>query len=203
MPATILTQQQQKVLELLAPIVCEQQFYLAGGTALALMIQHRRSLDFDFFTAHSFNPSAILSRLPYGEIRQQTRGTLTVGLDSIQTSFFEYPYPLLQPVNEEGIVPLAQMPDIAAMKISAIAGRGSRKDFIDLYYIIQRGYSFQQCLSFFSEKFKTIKVDIYHLMRSLTYFDDAESEVMPEMLTECNWETIKRFFISEATKLQE
>ncbi|MEW6061123.1 MAG: nucleotidyl transferase AbiEii/AbiGii toxin family protein [Bacteroidota bacterium] len=202
MPAAILTQQQQKVLELLAPIVREQQFYLAGGTALALMLEHRRSVDFDFFIGQPFEPSTILNRLPHCEIRQQTRGTLTVALDSIQTSFFEYPHPLLEPVNMTGMVPTAQIADIAAMKILAIAGRGSRKDFIDLYYIIQRRYSLQQCLSFFTEKFQTIKIDIYHLMRSLTYFDDAESEIMPEMLIECNWEMIKKFFITEVTKLQ-
>lgn len=202
MPAAILTQQQQKVLELLAPMVREQQFYLAGGTALALMMEHRRSIDFDFFIEHSFDPSTILNRLPYAEIRLQTHGTLTVALESIQTSFFEYPYPLLEPVNAAGMVPMAQIADIAAMKVSAIAGRGSRKDFIDLYCITQRAYSLQQCLVFFSEKFKTIKVDIYHLMRSLTYFDDAEKEIMPEMLIDCRWETIKKFFISEVTKLQ-
>ncbi|MEW5799309.1 MAG: nucleotidyl transferase AbiEii/AbiGii toxin family protein [Bacteroidota bacterium] len=202
MPAAVLTQKQQKVLELLVPIVHDHQFYLAGGTALALHMGHRRSVDFDFFTAQQFDPLTILQRLPQCEIRQQTSGTLTVEIDSVQTSFFEFTYPLLEPLERGALVPMAHIADIAAMKVSAIAGRGSRKDFIDLYIITQRKYSLQECLSIFAKKFRTTKTDVYHIMRSVTYFEDAEREIMPEMLIECDWESIKQFFVTEVKKLQ-
>ena len=201
MSEAILTQPQQKVLELLTPLVLEKKFYLAGGTALALHIGHRRSVDFDFFTQQQFDPSALLTMLPPCAVHQQARGTLTISVHSVRTSFFEFPYPLLEPLQSSKNIPVAHIADIAAMKISAIAGRGSRKDFVDLYIIAKQFYSLQECITFFSKKYETVKTDIYHLMRSLTYFQDAEEETMPEMLIEFDWESAKKFFINEVKKL--
>ena len=202
MSATILTEQQQKVLELLAPIVEEKNFYLAGGTALAIQLHHRRSIDFDFFTDQSFNPSLLLAQLPPSNVLQEAAGTLTVLLDGVKVSFFSFPYPLLSVLKKSEKISLADITDIAAMKISAIAGRGSRKDFIDLFCIATMKYSLAECLTMFEKKFSAHTTDRYHLLRSVTYFADAEEEVMPEMLIEFDWERTKTFFIEEVKKLQ-
>ena len=99
----ILTEPQQALLELLSRIPEVRTFYLAGGTALALYLGHRRSKDFDFFRAREFLPQEILSQLRQaGELSvlQEAAGTLTVTLRGIPTSFFHYDYPLLRPLRE-------------------------------------------------------------------------------------------------------
>jgi len=133
----ILTEAQQTVLELLSRIAEVRTFYLGGGTALALYLGHRRSEDFDFFRAQELVPQNLLSVLrDTGDLAvlQEAAGTLTVRLRGVATSFFRYDYPLLQPLRESpwGLL-VADPDDIAAMKLAAVAGRGSRKDFVDLY----------------------------------------------------------------------
>jgi hypothetical protein len=133
----ILTEAQQTALELLSRLGEARTFYLAGGTALALHLGHRRSRDFDFFRAKEFMPQDLLSSLrEAGPVRvlQEAAGTLTVVLREVPTSFFRYDYPLLRPTHESPWgMNLADPEDIAATKLAALAGRGSRKDFVDLY----------------------------------------------------------------------
>jgi len=201
----ILTDPQQTVLELLSQIGEARTFYLAGGTALALFLGHRRSNDFDFFRAKEFVPQDLLSVLrETGEIEvlQETSGTLTVRLRGVPVSFFRYDYPLLRPLHESPWgIPLADPEDIAAMKLAALSGRGSRKDFIDLYFYAQECAPLRQVLDRFREKYRGISVDPYHLLRSLTFFDDAEAEAMPELLRGGTWDQIKSFFRAEAARL--
>jgi len=87
------------------------------------------------------------------------------------------------------------------MKLAALAGRGSRKDFVDLYFHARRIAPLEKVFELFREKYRGVSVDPYHLLRSLTFFDDAEAEAMPELLTEVTWEEIKAFFRAEATRL--
>jgi hypothetical protein len=180
-------------------------FYLAGGTALALHLGHRRSRDFDFFRAQDFLPQELLSTLRDGnglDVLQEAPGTLTVRLRGVPTSFFRYDYPLLRPLVETPWgLPLADPDDIAPMKLSALAGRGSRKDFVDLYAYAHRVAPLTQVFQRFREKYRGVTIDPYHLLRSLTYFADAEAEPMPEVLDEVAWETVKAFFRAEATRL--
>lgn len=197
MPTAILTQSQQKVLELLAEPVRDYGFYLAGGTALALQLGHRRSADFDFFTDSILDTINVRSRFSGIKVLQEARGTLTIFLREVKVSFFEYHYPLLQPPITTYQVPLAHIDDISAMKISAIAGRGSKKDFIDLYAIVQGSRALSKCLQLFEQKFAGVQVDKYHLMKSLIYFDDAEAEQTPEMLKPVSWDEVKGFFRRE------
>lgn len=201
----ILTDAQQTVLELLSRIGEARTFYLAGGTALALFLGHRRSNDFDFFRAKEFVPQDLLSALrETGEVEvlQEAAGTLTVGLRGVPVSFFRYDYPLLRPLHESPWgLPLADPEDIAAMKLAALSGRGSRKDFVDLYVYVQEIAPLRQILDRFREKYRGITVDPYHLLRSLTFFDDAEAEAMPELLRGVTWDEIKAFFRAEAARL--
>ena len=201
----ILTGPQQSLLELLSRIPEARTFYLAGGTALALHLGHRRSRDFDFFRPEDFVPQNLASALRDAdgiEVLQEAAGTLTVRLRDVPTSFFRYDYPLLRPLRESPwSVPLAEPDDIAAMKLSALAGRGSRKDFVDLYAYARQVAPLDQAFEGFREKYRGVKVDPYHLIRSLSYFDDAEAEPMPEMLGEITWDAVKGFFRAEAARL--
>ena len=201
----ILTEAQQTVLELLSRIPEVRTFYLAGGTGLALHLGHRRSEDFDFFRAGALVPQDLLTALrEVGElvVLQEAAGTLTVRLHGVATSFFQYDYPLLRPLRESSWgFPVADPDDIAAMKLAAIAGRGSRKDFVDLYVYAREVTSLRQALAWFRDKYRGVTVDPYHLLRSLTFFDDAEAEAMPHLLIELTWDEIKTFFRAEAARL--
>ncbi len=201
MSPNILTPQQQSVLELLKGVVLANEFYLAGGTALALQLGHRTSLDFDFFTPRPFNPENLIAQFTDLEVLHEATGTLTAVIQNVRISFFEYRYPLLHPLLKSFLVPVAHVEDIAAMKISAIASRGSKKDFVDLYCILQDGYSLADVFLFFRKKFAGIYVDEYHIMRSLLYFEDAEREEMPEMKAPLQWGHIKLFIQGEVEKL--
>ena len=201
----ILTEAQQTVLELLSRIAEVRTFYLGGGTALALYLGHRRSEDFDFFRAQELVPQNLLSVLrDTGDLAvlQEAAGTLTVRLRGVATSFFRYDYPLLQPLRESpwGLL-VADPDDIAAMKLAAVAGRGSRKDFVDLYAYAHEIAPLEQALARFRDKYRGVTVDPYHLLRSLTFFEDAEAEAMLDLLIGVTWDEIKRFFRGEATRL--
>ncbi len=201
----ILTDSQQTLLELLSRIAEVRTFYLAGDTALALYLGHRRSRDFDFFRPKEFAPQDLLSVLrETGEpdVLLEAAGTLTVTLRGVPTSFFRYDYPLLRPLHESPWgLGLADPEDIAAMKLSALAGRGSRKDFVDLYFHARQIASLEQTFERFREKHRGVSVDPYHLLRSLTFFDDAEAEAMPDLLVGVTWDEIKAFFRAEAAPL--
>lgn len=201
----ILTESQQALLELLSQVAEVRTFYLAGGTALALSLGHRRSRDFDFFRPKDFVPQDLLSTLrETGDlfVLQQAAGTLTVMLRDIPVSFFRYDYPLLRPLHESPWgLPLADPEDIAAMKLAAIAGRGARKDFVDLYFYAREIAPLERLFSRFREKYRGVSVDPYHLLRSLTFFEDAEAEAMPDLLVGVTWDEIRAFFRAEAARL--
>ncbi len=201
----VLTDSQQTVLELLSRISEVRTFYLAGGTALALYLGHRRSKDFDFFRPKEFAPQELLSVLRGTaelDVLLEATGTLTVVLRGVPTSFFRYDYPLLRPLRESPWgLSVADPEDIASMKLAALAGRGSRKDFVDLYFHARQIAPLEQTLERFREKYRGVSVDPYHLLRSLTFFDDAEAEAMPDLLVGTTWDEIKAFFRAEAARL--
>ncbi|MGH9364313.1 MAG: nucleotidyl transferase AbiEii/AbiGii toxin family protein [Thermoanaerobaculia bacterium] len=201
----ILTQAQQTLLELLSRIPEVRTYYLAGGTALALHLGHRRSRDLGFFRAKEFVPQDLLSALRGTtgvDVLQEGAGTLTAKLDGIPVSFFHYDYPLLRSLYESpwGLF-VADPEDVAAMKLAAIAGRGSRKDFVDLYVYAKQAAPLERLFDRFHEKYRGVNVDPYHLLRSLTFFDDAEAEPMPDMLKVTSWDEIKSFFRAEGARL--
>jgi len=198
MPTSILTPKQQEILGVLGKTSLLRQFYLAGGTALALHLGHRRSVDFDFFRRSRFNATATLAKLEkHGVTRVLLHdiNTLTVRFEGVKLSFFHHPPPLISKRKRTaGGLIAAGVADIAAMKIAAICGRGSRKDFIDLYAICTTRYSLREVVRFFQQKYRASGYDLYHVQRSLVYFDDAEKDVMPRMLVVVNWEDVKEFF---------
>ena len=162
------------------------------------------SLDLDFFSASDFEPHRMIERL-----RSMTRevnvlclesDTLHVEFDSAKVSFLAYNYPLLFPLSDFEGVEIADPRDIACMKINALAGRGVRRDFIDLYTIAQT-YQLSELLESFDRKYEGIKFSRILLLKSLTYFEDAEEDESPELFVDQDWDQIKRFFETQVVAM--
>lgn len=182
-------------------------FYLAGGTALALRIGHRTSLDFDFYTKKKFD-SLKLQRLLEKKFKEvillaKAADTLIVRIDNVAVSFFQYPYSLLFPPTKYGqMPPLASKEDIAAMKVIAVSDRGTKRDFIDIYFLLQEN-SLQQLFGFVKKKYPNF--NIYVGLRGLTYFVDAEEKQHRKLylFRFVSWPEIKKFLIGEVKKYRK
>jgi hypothetical protein len=177
---------------------------LAGGTGLALQLGHRLSDDFDFFRSSRFQRQALhsaLRKLGECEVLQEEAGTLTVLLRKVKLSFFRAQEPLLFEVSPFSFFRLADVRDIALMKMIAVMNRGSRKDFVDLYCLLRREGSLADYLEWLPEKYGPGRVNPYQLLQSLTWFEEAEAEPMPRMLEPLDWGECKAFFLREARGL--
>lgn len=176
---------------------------LAGGTALALRLGHRLSRDFDFFNAQPFDEEVLLNGLKdVGNFSVVSKGrkTLHLHISGIKARFLGYQYPMLFPFESFLQAQIADAGDIACVKISAISGRGSKRDFVDLYVIAKR-YGLAYLLDPFKNKYSQIDFNLVHALKSMTYFKDAEKEPMPKMLIDISWDEITEFFRYEALKL--
>jgi len=197
----------QKALRQLSHALTGSDFYLAGGTALALQFGHRVSIDLGVFSPSLTDADVLATQLSSNlhelEVASTAQRTVEATLAGVPISFFGYSYPLVAPLvtPEPGLLPLASIDDIAAMKLAAIASRGSRKDFVDLWIILHRGRSAEQCLDSFAEKFATR--DLGHVVRSLTYFDDAESEPPLRLLIDVAWQQVRDDITRAASGLFE
>jgi predicted nucleotidyltransferase component of viral defense system len=171
--------------------------YLAGGTALALQIGHRISVDLDFFTNKEFNGNVFVRKLkkiiPNFRLEKMGEGTVLGSLNKTRFSYFFYDYPLLFKKHNFFGVKIADIKDISAMKIAAISGRGTKRDFIDLYFILNSAkiLSLEEILELYDKKFGLLKQNRVHILKSLIYFDDAEQEPMPMMIKQVDWDKIK------------
>lgn len=164
---------------------------LVGGTSLALQYGHRSSVDLDFFGKQIIPTDELRQMLKaLGELTvfKETETIKTYLLDNIKVDFVTYPYNWIDnPIIEDGIV-LASPKDIAAMKINAIEGRGTKKDFIDVFELLKH-YSLMDILSFYQMKYP--EYSIFRALLSLTYFDDAEEQMSPTLFIKESWEEIK------------
>jgi nucleotidyltransferase AbiEii toxin of type IV toxin-antitoxin system len=200
----ILTEQQQEVLRRLGPVATEEGFYLAGGTSIALVLGHRQSDDFDWFLEGDIpDPLSLARRIQEKGISfvtgQIARGTLYGTVHGVRVSFIEFRYGLLDSfiLWPDFGCRLAGLKDLACMKLSAIAQRGARKDFIDLYALLREGLSLADMLGWYQEKFNVREVG--HVVYSLAYFADAEAEPMPRMIWNADWRQVKQT-VQEATR---
>lgn len=178
--------------------------YLAGGTAAALQMGHRISMDFDFFTSKEFVPgvfSVELSKLGSFQQEQADKGTIIGEFEGIRFSLFVYKYHLIYPPLKYLSLNMADIRDIAAMKIDAVATRGAKRDFIDLYFISESGYRLTELLAFYDRKYGKLGSNLVHIQKSLVFFDDAEHDEMPRMLKKVEWEEIKQYFKNEIKNL--
>lgn len=186
---------QPKLLELLTKIMSSEVFRgfnLVGGTSLALQIGHRFSIDIDMFGDYEIEEYEFIEELSkFGKttILKKSRNIIILTIDGIKVDFVNYKYPLLENIQIVENIRLVSDKDIAAMKLNAIAGRGSRKDFIDLYFLLKK-YSLAEMLNFYKEKY--VDGSEFMVIKSLNYFEDAETEEMPIMFEKISWEEIKK-----------
>lgn len=194
--ADCLTKQTLENVATLSHIPFVKKYYLAGGTAVALNLGHRLSVDLDFFSPTPEKPTLIASALANAgnlDIFQNDEGTFNGSLNGVKLSFFLYPYRLLQDTDRFEGLSVAAFPDLVCMKLDAIASRGTKRDFVDLYFLLQKS-NIDDALELFMKKFTTQNVPITHILKSLIYFGDAEAEGELQMKIDIDWETIKAYF---------
>ena len=191
----ILSRRQQAVLARLCALLDPSPFYLAGGTALALQLGHRRSVDLDWFCNAALpDPLRLAAELRDSGIGLRSvtteRGTLHATFGGVRVSFLEYRYRLLRPLLRDASsrLRLASRQDLACMKLAAVAQRGSKKDFVDIFALGQR-LTLRDMLAAYRRKYEV--EDIGHVLYALSYFDDADAERMPVMLRPWTWVQIK------------
>jgi predicted nucleotidyltransferase component of viral defense system len=178
-----------------------QRFALAGGTSLALQIGHRTSIDLDLFSPNSFIPSEIESLLfEDPSIKYEAMGKsermLFCNINKVKCDFVHEPFPLIEPFIEIENVKLYSVADIAAMKMHTICGREKKKDFFDLYALLQL-YSWDQLLIWFKQKYG--ESQLFFLWKSISYFSDADEDVDINGIGpySISWEDVKREIISK------
>ncbi len=196
-----ISQNTRRVLEKIAGEPFLKKFYLAGGTALAIQLGHRESIDLDWFSSEEFSNKELKARLEKigkFELTGEDAGTLHGLLDDVKISFLLYPYKILFPLQSFGDVRTADERDIATMKLDAISSRGSKKDFIDLYFLLEK-YSLEELFDFFEKKFENINYNKLHILKSLVFFETAESEPMPKMIKDIEWEAVKKAIFQKAS----
>ena len=183
----------------LRSIIQANQFLLAGGTALALQKGHRISYDLDFFTLRSFRNDKLISEIkktaiPF-QIVAEEEGSLTLDIDGVKVSFFRYEYPFFDKIVEIGQTPMAGLLDIAAMKVIAIIQRGAKRDFIDLYTILQE-IPFHKLAGHMIKRFGKERVNPVQMGKSFVYFADADTNPEPAYRkgVGLNWEDVRKFF---------
>ncbi len=182
------------------------EFYLAGGTGLALQIGHRFSIDLDFFSDSAEAIGAdqrkgileILKENASLKINWDKEGTFVAYWRNVGVSFFRLnQHPLIQPPVIIDTIRVAAIEEIGAMKLAAILSRGTRKDYIDLFFILQHK-SLYQLFDIASKKYPYHEAFPTFAVRALSYFDDAESDPMPRMIKPTSWAEIKSFLDRQA-----
>ena len=166
-----------------------------------MRLGHRVSEALDLFRTDSMDVRDLHDVLaPYGpyETLQEADHALTVVLRRTKLSFSRVGDAFLFDPNAFSFFSIADVRDIALMKLIAVSGRGSRKDFVDLFMILQERPSLGEYFELLPRRYDPSRLNTYHILKSLTYFDDAESEPMPCMLVPFRWEECKRFFVREA-----
>jgi predicted nucleotidyltransferase component of viral defense system len=187
---------QRETLDLLKQLMSMpilQSFALVGGTNLSLRFGHRLSVDLDLFTPQPFNvdatSQAILTAFPKTVIASQSEHMLFLYINEVKVDMVVLPYPYIEPLDVWDGVRLVSVPDIIAMKLSAVARRGVKKDFWDLAELLEM-YSLAEMIAFYKAKYASN--DIFHLVRALAYFEDAEKHKDPDPLKKMTWKQVKK-----------
>ena len=186
----------------------DSNYYLAGGTALALQLGHRTSVDFDFYSPEPFDQNKLLEQFeqlfPKVLVQEISNGTLLMDIEGVNISFFLYKYLAIVNLVPYGFIKLSGVEDIAAMKIIAIVQRGTMRDFVDLYYLLKR-YSLEQIIGFTIKKFTSYNIEV--VLRAITYFKEADEQSLLErgimvLDKSFSWEECKKIIIVKAMEYQ-
>lgn len=181
-----------------------KEFYLTGGTALSLYLGHRESEDLDFFNPNGFDPVKLQSQLEIiGDLTnvELAENTLNASIKGVKLQFLSYPYPLLEPTANWENIKLSSLIDIACTKLQTIGMRGSKKDFIDLCFILKK-YSLEKLFEKLDKKYRRSNYNLPHILKSLVYFVNADGQPLPRMLQKTNWEEIKQQICKKVKKFK-
>lgn len=184
----------------------DSNWYLAGGTALSLQCGNRKSYDLDFFTTEKFFDS---KKLLINFINNKNWLTDIASDDTVYGELFKakisfIAYPFFRPKEsfiKHGTLKVLRPIDVAVMKIIAISQRGKKRDFFDLYWCVKNVASFKDIILRLKDQYPTVAHDYHHILKSLVYFNDAESDVDPIIFFEIKWTTVKKFFQDEIYKI--
>lgn len=178
-------------------------FRLVGGTALALQIGHRTSVDIDLFTDHSFDPNEVLEAL---------RKTITVNLgmnrpngmqltlDNIKVDIYNWALPFIEPPVVSDGLRLASVNDIAAFKLDAVTTRKTKKDFYDIHFLLKK-MSFEEMISVYQKKYPYN--DVKNVMTAMSSCAVADKDIQPELLEPAEWEMVKTSLINEVKQYEK
>lgn len=180
----------------------KSKWYLAGGTALALQMGNRKSLDLDFFTTKKdFNEKELMAHFINNKdwvTEVERKNTIYGKLLGAKVSFIAYPFFIpKQKMSMHGEIPVMNPIDIAVMKITAISQRGRKRDFFDLYWCVHNVESLENTIRRLKEQYPLVAHDYHHILKSLVYFEDAENDPEPEIYFKASWNMVKKFFIKE------
>ena len=173
-----------------------------------MQLGHRISVDIDLFSETDFDTNEILSELRQDlelqVIIQKEKNSLIINArkkntnnEFVKVDFVKYAYPLLKELKNEDGIRLLSVEDIIPMKLSAIANRGAKKDFFDIYELMKT-YSLSDMFELFSKKYQDTAH--FHILKSLTYFDDAEEDFDPITLLDTDWEIVKQTIENKVNK---
>lgn len=177
------------------------EFVLVGGTALALQIGHRNSIDLDFFGKKEIDVEVFVENLQqFGNVivLKASKNILITSINGVKTDFVNYSYSWISEQKNMENIRLASKEDIAAMKLNAISGRGSKKNFIDLYFLL-KDFSLEEMIDFYRNKYT--QHSEFGMLKSITYFEDADQENAPEMFMDFDWKNCKEKIRNEYFKL--
>lgn len=197
----------QELMGVLAPVL-PINTYLAGGTALALHLDHRQSFDLDLYSPQEFEVNMLLQRLEKNisdfQLISTSWQTIHGFSQDTELSLFYYQYPLLEKLTEFKGLPISSVADIGAMKLEAILGRGLKRDFFDLYTICQQeDYDLEKLVRLNQQKYSRDESYLPHLLKSLTYFTDAEELPERAKIVDSEWRKVKEYFEQEVRGLVE
>jgi len=188
------------------PFLKEKGWYLAGGTALAMQVGHRQSVDLDFFIPQFKFNEIILEKKLLATKKWQTTyretGTIYGKYLDAKMSFIAYPFfkpgkKRIQYKNISVIIP----EDIAVMKIIAISQRGKKRDFFDLYWYCHNREPLAEIIPRVYKQYPGLDHNLNHIIKSLIYFEDAENDPEPKIFFTANWREVKKFFRQEIKRI--
>jgi hypothetical protein len=200
----VFPREQLKLFNQLSKLDWISVFYLVGRSALALQIGHRQSIYFDFFCAQTINGDELIiksNEIGKFELFSRDKDTLNASISGVRISFFKSHHALLCKTIAYNKIRITHKFDIALMKLGALSGRGSKKDFIDLFFLMHY-FDLADLISNYRIKYGLQLGNDYHLYKSLVYFEDADQQPSPKLLKPVKWDLVKSKIVSEVKKLK-
>lgn len=200
----------RQTFSILSSLPVPDEFYLAGGTALALQIGHRSSLDLDFFSSKNqlgaVERTVLNHKLQHLDsviVKLETEGQIYTAISDVESSFIYQPHPLLAPTIDVQGIHLASPTDIGLMKLAAVKNHGTRRDFVDLY-CLRHIAPLETLFQLLPQKYPDRPDFRVHLAYALSYFDDAEADPYRlNMIEDVDWEKVKAYCLDGARSLSK